>query len=100
MVAVGLILVFVALGGGGFVAWMSLQETLAVYIGPSGFRVGLLPITLFASGAATMLLLWLGVRLTAVGARRRSAERQQLKELRSGLQAQGRRDDAPPPPQG
>lgn len=98
MVAVGLILVLVALGGGGFLAWMSLQETLAVYIGPSGLRVGLLPITLFASGAVTMLLLWLGVRLTAVGARRRSAERQQLKHLRSEVAAQGRNDSAPPPP--
>lgn len=90
MVAVGLILLLLGLGGGGLMAWMALERPMTVYLGPSGFTIGVLPITLFLSGMVCMLLIWLGVRLTVAGARRRSAQRAQLKQLRSSTAAQDR----------
>ncbi len=89
MVAVGLILLLLGVGGGGFLTWMSLQSTWMVRLGPDGFQMQVMPITLFAAGAATVLLIWFGIRLVIAGTRRGRAQRKQLKELKSGADARG-----------
>ncbi len=89
MVAVGLILLLLGVGVGGFLTWMSLQSTWMVRLGPNGFQMQVMPITLFAAGAATVLLIWFGTRLVIAGTRRGRAQRKQLKELKSGAAARG-----------
>ncbi len=82
MVVFGLILVLVGVGGGGFLAWLALNSEGGITLGMTGLQVTVLPITLFASGAVSMLLLWLGVRAIAAGARRRSSRRKEMRQLR------------------
>lgn len=83
MLALGIILVIVAIGGGGFVGYLSTQSSQTVTIGgTTGITLGVLPITLFAAGAASVLLLWLGFRLSALGFRHKRAQRRELKERR------------------
>ena len=45
--------------------------------------VTVLPITLFAAGVAAAVLLWAGWRLFLVGRRRRRAEREEIRALRT-----------------
>lgn len=83
MVAFGLILLLVGLGAGGWLAWLALQSEAGVTLGATGFQLTVLPITLFVAGAVSMLLLWLGARLMALGTKRRVARRKELKQLRT-----------------
>ncbi len=92
MVAFGLILLLIGVGAGGWLAWLSLQSETGVTLGATGLQLTVLPITLFIAGAASMLLLWMGLRLMALGTKRKVAARRQLKELRSA--------STPPPPSG
>jgi len=78
MLAIGLILILVAAGGGAYLGWLAVQSSTPVPLSGGG-----LPITLLAAGAVAVLLLWAGFRLVAVGFRRRRAQRRELKELRS-----------------
>lgn len=94
MVAFGLILLLVGLGGGGWLAWLALQSETGVTLGSTGLQLTVLPITLLAAGALSMLLLWLGVRLMALGTKRRVARRKELKQLRTSPSASA----SPPPP--
>ena len=84
MVALGLLLLLVGVGGGALLVWMSLQTPDTVALGAPGLQLTVMPVTVFAAGAIAMLLLWLGARLMAAGTRRRVAQRRELKELRTG----------------
>jgi len=83
MLAIGLILILVAAGGGAYLGWLAVQSSTPVPLSGGGLSFGVLPITLLAAGAVAVLLLWAGFRLVAVGFRRRRAQRRELKELRS-----------------
>ena len=96
MVAFGLILLLVGLGGGGWLAWLALQSQTGVTLGATGLQLTVLPITLFAAGALSMLLLWLGVRLVALGAKRRAARRKEMKQLRNAPASAGSTGSAGP----
>ena len=95
MLAIGLILILLALGGGAYLSWLALQTTTSVMLSGGGVSFALLPITLFAAGAVAMILLGVGTRLAAAGLRRKRAQRRELKELR---QTGGSTTPAPPPP--
>ena len=82
MLALGLILVIVAAGGGAYLGWLASHSSTSVTLSGGGLSFAVLPITLLAAGAAAMLLLWLGFRLVGIGFRRRRAQRQELKALR------------------
>jgi membrane protein implicated in regulation of membrane protease activity len=102
MLAIGLILIIVAAGGGAYLTWLSLQSTTTIPLSGAGLSFGVLPITLLAAGAVAVLLLWAGFRLVAAGFRRRRAERRELRELRSSGGSTGTirstgRDDRPGP---
>lgn len=84
MVVFGVIVLLVGLGGGAFLAWLALNTEGGLTLGMTGLQITVLPITLFAAGAVSMLLLWLGVRIIGVGARRRRAQRKEMKQLREG----------------
>lgn len=75
MVALGLVLLLVGLGGGALLTWMALQTPDTVALGAPGLQLTVAPVTVFAAGAVAMLLLWLGFRLMAAGTRRRPAPR-------------------------
>ena len=79
MVALGLVLLLVGLGGGALLTWMALQTPDTVALGAPGLQLTVAPVTVFAAGAVAMLLLWLGARLMAAGTRRRVAQRRELK---------------------
>lgn len=93
MVAVGLVLMVLALGGAAFLGWMALQSQWLVTLGPAGFQIGVMPITLFAAGAGSVVLLWLGAKLTGAGAKRRAARKQELKQLRTNAAAERQAPD-------
>lgn len=82
MLAIGLILLLLAVGGGGYLSWLALQTSTGVPLSGGGASFNVLPITLLAAGAAAVVLLWVGFRLTSAGFRRRRAQRRELKELR------------------
>ncbi|WP_411284978.1 hypothetical protein [Lapillicoccus sp.] len=82
MLAIGLILILLAVGGGAYLSWLALQTATSVTLSGGGISFGLLPITLFASGAIAVILLGIGTRLAASGLRRKRAQRRELKELR------------------
>lgn len=87
MLAFGIILILVALGGGGYLGFLaSRQTTTDVTIGTAatGLQLSMLPVTLFAAGAASVLLLWVGFKLTGMGFRRKRAARRELRDLRAG----------------
>jgi len=92
VVAFGLILLLIGVGAGGWLAWLAVQSETGVTLGATGLQLTVLPITLFVAGAASMLLLWLGVRFMAIGTKRRVARRKELKQLRTNPAS------APPPP--
>lgn len=94
MLAIGLILILLAVGGGAYLSWLALQTATSVTLSGGGISFGLLPITLFASGAIAVILLGIGTRLAASGLRRKRAQRRELKELR---QAGGSTTTAPTP---
>lgn len=100
VVAFGLILLLVGLGGGGWLAWLALQSETGVTLGATGLQLTVLPITLFAAGAVSMLLLWLGVRLMALGTKRRVARRKELKQLRNTPSASTAPGSTTRPPSG
>ena len=83
MLAIGLILIIVAAGGGAYLGWLAVQSSTTVSLSGGGLAFGVLPITLLTAGAVAVLLLWVGFRLVAAGFRRKRAQRQELKELRS-----------------
>jgi hypothetical protein len=83
MVAVGLVLVLIGVGGGALFAWLALQTSDRVGLGADGLvQLTVQPITVFIAGAAAMLLLWMGARLMAAGAKRKAAQRRELRELK------------------
>ena len=86
MVALGLVLLLVGLGGGALLTWMALQTPDTVALGAPGLQLNVAPVTVFAAGAVAMLLLWLGARLMAAGTRRRVAQRRELRELKNAPQ--------------
>jgi uncharacterized membrane protein len=63
--------------------YLASQSTSGVTVGGTGLTLTILPITLFAAGALSMLLLWLGWKVTGSGVRRRSAQRKEMKQLRA-----------------
>ena len=79
MVAFGLILLLVGLGGGALVGWLASQNTSGVTLSTAGVSVTVLPITLFASGAVAMLLLWFGAKVMGAGMRRKRRQREQAR---------------------
>lgn len=101
MVAFGLILALVGIGGGVLIAWLALQSQGGVTLQGAGMSVTVLPITLFTAGAGSMLLLWLGWRLIRLGTRRRRAQREEIERLRTTTaQAQSQRATGPQPSAG
>ncbi|WP_295696733.1 hypothetical protein [Lapillicoccus sp.] len=91
MLAIGIILILVAAGGGGYLGYLASQTSSDVVIGSTstGIALSMLPLTLFGSGVASVILLWLGWKLTGVGFRRKRAQRRELKGLRaSGVTAE------------
>ena len=85
MLAIGIILILVAAGGGGYLGYLASQTSSNVVIGSTHTSIALsmLPLTLFGSGVASVILLWLGWKLTGAGFRRRRAQRRELKGLRA-----------------
>lgn len=83
MVAFGLILALVGVGGGALVAWLALQSSTGITLQGAGMAVTVLPITLFVAGVAAAVLLWGGWRMFVVGRRRRRAEREEIRQLRT-----------------
>lgn len=79
MVAFGLILLLVGVGGGALVGWLASQNTGGVTLNAAGVSVTVLPITLFVSGAVAMLLLWLGAKVMGAGMRRKRRQREQAR---------------------
>ena len=103
MVALGLVLLLVGLGGGALLTWMALQTPDTVALGAPGLQLTVAPVTVFAAGAGAMLLLWLGARLMAAGTRRRVAQRRELRELKNAPPAPkptGERPHTVAPPAG
>ena len=103
MVALGLVLLLVGLGGGALLTWMALQTPDTVALGAPGLQLTVAPVTVFAAGAGAMLLLWLGARLMAAGTRRRVAQRRELRELKNAPPAPtptGERPHTVPPTAG
>jgi cytoskeletal protein RodZ len=100
VVAFGLILALVGIGGGILFAWLALQSDSAITLQGAGMSVTVLPITMFVAGAGSMLLLWLGWRLMRIGSRRRRAQREEIDRLRStsAAQTQAPRGGAAPAP--
>lgn len=102
MIALGLILIVVSLGvaAGVVLTTMSQAPSIAIVVG--GFTITASPLAMFIAGAGCVLLLWLGLRLTVAAARRRRAQRRELKEMRrtdqaardAAAQAQSARDHA------
>ena len=88
MVAFGLILALVGVGGGALVAWLALQSSTGVTLQGAGMAVTVLPITLFACGVAAAVLLWAGWRLLIIGRRRRRAQREEIKALRTTAESE------------
>ncbi|MGV1010425.1 MAG: hypothetical protein ACOYBY_17800 [Dermatophilaceae bacterium] len=70
-------------GGGALVAWLALQNSTGVTLQGAGVSVAVLPITLFCTGALAVVLLWVGWRVLVIGVRRRRAQREEIKALRS-----------------
>lgn len=97
MVAFGVILLLVGLGAGVSIGWLAWQSTDGITLGGAGLSVTVLPVTLFAAGVGSLLLLWIGARVIGVGARRRRARRDEVRRLRS---EQPRTPSAPPPAPG
>ncbi|HMT33634.1 MAG TPA: hypothetical protein PKC73_12170 [Dermatophilaceae bacterium] len=88
MVAVGLVLLLIGVGGGALFAWLALQSSERVGLGADGLlQLTVQPITVFIAGAVAMLLLWMGVRLMAAGAKRKAAQRRELRELKQSTPA-------------
>lgn len=85
MLAIGIILILVAVGGGGYLGYLAAQTSSDVVVGSTSTTIALsmLPVTLFGSGAVSVIVLWLGWRLTAAGFRRMRAQRRELKGLRA-----------------
>ena len=82
MLAIGIILILLAVGGGAYLSWLALQSATSVLLSGGGISFALQPITLLAAGAVAMILLWVGTRLVAAGFRRKRVRRRELKELR------------------
>lgn len=85
MLAIGIILILVAAGGGGYLGYLASRTSSDIVIGTSttGIALSMLPVTLFGSGVASVIVLWLGWKLTGVGFRRKRAQRRELKGLRA-----------------
>ena len=83
MVALGVVLAVVGVGGGALVAWLALQSSTGITLQGAGMAVTVLPITLFASGVAAAVLIWVGWRVFLIGRRRRRAEREEIRQLRT-----------------
>ena len=95
MVAFGLILALVGVAGGALVAWLALQSSTGITLQWGGMAVTVLPITLVAAGAAAIVLLWAGWRLFRIGSRRRRAEREEIRALRTSTAEAGRYSAGP-----
>ncbi len=85
MLAIGIILILIAAGGGGYLGYLASQTSSDVVIGSTstGIALSTLPVTLFGSGVASVIVLWLGWKLTGIGFRRKRAQRRELKGLRA-----------------
>lgn len=82
MLALGLIVIAAAAALGGFAAWAASSSTTTTTMSMLGADLALSPLHFFGAGAAAVLLLWLGFRLTVAGTKRRAAQRRELRELR------------------
>ncbi|MGI8718265.1 MAG: hypothetical protein ACR2JN_10610 [Lapillicoccus sp.] len=89
MLALGLVLLLLGVGGGAFLVWTTLPSTSSVNLSGAGIALSVTPLVLLLSGVVALLLVWLGLRVTAAGARRRRATRRELKELRQSGAARG-----------
>ncbi len=89
MVALGLLLILIALALGSLAVWLAARSTTGVLLEGAGLSVTVLPLTLLACGAAVLVVLWLGWRLIVAGSRRRRAEREELRQLRSRTRETG-----------
>jgi len=98
VVAFGLILALVGVAGGALVAWLALQSSTGITLQWGGMAVTVLPITLFAAGAVAIVLLWAGWRLFRIGNRRRRAEREEIRALRTNTEAARYQPDPPTRP--
>ncbi len=98
MVGFGIVLLIVGVGGGAALAWLLLQHNDLLTLTIPGYQIGVLPITIFVSGAVSMLLLWLGVRVTRHGLRRRRARRAEMRELRHSAERAEREPTRPATP--
>lgn len=83
MIVLGILLVLVAVGAGAaiFVGTSPLSSQAdQVQLDVLGVTVGLTPLALAIAGAATMLVLWLGLLMVRGGSRRRVRQRRAAKE--------------------
>lgn len=82
MIVLGIILVLIAAAIGLLGVWAASQAAapaVTTTVLNSTFDVS--PLTLFLSGMAAMLLLWIGLRLFGFGTRRTVSKRRERKEL-------------------
>lgn len=82
MLAIGLIVIATAAALGGFSAWAASSSTTITTMSVLGADLILSPLHFFGAGAAAVLLLWLGFRLTVAGTKRKAAQRRELRDLR------------------
>lgn len=86
MLAIGIILILVAAGGGGYLGYLASQTSADVVIGSSSttsIALSMLPLTLFGAGVASVIVLWIGWKLAGAGFRRKRAQRRELRDLRA-----------------
>ena len=85
MLAIGIVLIVLAAGGGGYLGYLASQTSSDVAVGSTSTAIALsmLPVTLFGAGGASVIVLWLGWKLASVGFRRQRARRRELKGLRA-----------------
>lgn len=82
MVVLGLVLILVAAAATGFAFLASNVGHSSVGLNAYGVSLGVSPSTIFVAGAASLLLLLLGIALIRRGARRKVKQRREIRQLR------------------
>jgi len=82
MIVLGVLLILVAVGAGGFAVIASTTTTQMIELTALGVKVSVSPLALFVAGALSVVLLGLGLAMTSRGMRRTVSSRRELRQLR------------------
>lgn len=89
MIVLGLILVLLA-AAAGTLLYLATRDLGAVPLAVAGFQGNARPLALLVSGAAVMLLLWLGLALIRASVRRKAKRRREAKETQRREETESR----------